>query len=208
MTIAGANKRQSRSIVGALRTFVSASTVRPISIVVAVTVAAAGASFVGSPDMQGILGALLAVVTILIAFFDWRGFIIPDWLNAAGFLLGLVHAVILTPGAISWALEMAMARALVAAFVFLTLRVVYAAVRGRQGLGLGDVKLAAVAGAWLDWSTLPMAIELAASTALCAYVLRQLFLGRRVLAQSRIPFGFFFAPAIWICWLYQGAFFH
>ena len=38
----------------------------------------------------------------------------------------------------------------------------YARFRGRQGLGLGDVKLAFVAGAWLDWSMIPIAIQLAA----------------------------------------------
>ena len=34
---------------------------------------------------------------------------------------------------------------------FFALRYGYARLRGRQGLGLGDVKLAFVAGAWLDW---------------------------------------------------------
>jgi leader peptidase (prepilin peptidase)/N-methyltransferase len=80
--------------------------------------------------------------------------------------------------------------------------------RGRQGLGLGDVKLAFVAGAWLDWTVIPIAIQLAAFAALSAYIVRQLAFGRSISATGRMPFGLFFAPAIWICWLlsWLGAF--
>jgi leader peptidase (prepilin peptidase)/N-methyltransferase len=207
MSIVGLKKAENGSIVGTVRAVVSDPMFWPASIIVAVAGAAAAVSFVIAPNLQGVLGAALAIITILIAFFDWRSFIIPNWLNAAGFFLGLVHTAIFAPGAIIWAVEAAMVRALVAASVFLALRVLYAALRGRQGLGLGDVKLAAVAAVWLGWSLLPIAIELAAVTALCTYVLRHLFSGRRILAQSRVPFGFFFAPAIWISWIFQNAIF-
>ena len=40
--------------------------------------------------------------------------------------------------------------------------------RGRRGLGMGDVKLAAVAGVWLDWFTIVAVIEFAALAALVA----------------------------------------
>ena len=85
------------------------------------------------------------------------------------------------------------------ALVFLGIRYGYARLRGRQGLGLGDVKLAFVAGAWLDWMMIPLAIQFAAFAALSVYLLRQLVLRRAVSATSRIPFGLFFAPAIWLC---------
>ena len=42
----------------------------------------------------------------------------------------------------------------------------YRALRGTEGLGLGDVKLAAVAGVWLGWADLPMAVNIAALSAL------------------------------------------
>jgi len=62
---------------------------------------------------------------------------------------------------------------------------------------LGDVKLAGVAGAWLDWLTIPIAVEIAAVAALAAYVMR----GRSVDPMTRLPFGLFFAPGIWLGWL-------
>jgi len=72
--------------------------------------------------------------------------------------------------------------------------------RGQDGLGRGDVKLAAVAGAWLDWFTIPVVIEIAALTALIAYVARQHMMRRPARQTDRLPFGLFFAPAIWLGW--------
>jgi leader peptidase (prepilin peptidase)/N-methyltransferase len=97
----------------------------------------------------------------------------------------------------------AILRGTLLALIFFAIRSGYARLRGRQGLGLGDVKLAFVAGAWLDWTMIPIAIQLAAFAALSAYVVWQLAFGRSISATSRMPFGLFFAPAIWICWLLQ-----
>ena len=89
------------------------------------------------------------------------------------------------------------------ALIFFALRYGYARLRGRQGLGLGDVKLAFVAGAWLDLLMVPVAIELAAFAALLGYFLRQLVGRQSISATSRMPFGLFFAPAIWISWIIE-----
>jgi leader peptidase (prepilin peptidase)/N-methyltransferase len=86
---------------------------------------------------------------------------------------------------------------------FLTLRVVYRSVRGREGIGLGDVKLASVAGVWLYWSMVPVAIEIAALAALAVYSVRHFCSGRKVCSTTMLPFGLFFAPAIWLGWLLQ-----
>ena len=74
------------------------------------------------------------------------------------------------PDAMLEATAMAVLRGTVLALIFFALRYGYAQWRGRQGLGLGDVKLAFVAGAWLDWLMIPLAIQLAAFAALSAYL--------------------------------------
>ena len=160
-------------------------------------------SLVIAPGTIGLLGAGLALIMLAIAVIDWRSFIIPDWLNVAGIVLAIVYAAVREPEAIGQAVAVAMLRGLALALVFFSLRYGYAKLRGRQGLGFGDVKLAFVAGTWLDWMTIPIAIELAAFAAITTYVLRQLILGQPISATTRMPFGLFFAPAIWICWVIE-----
>jgi leader peptidase (prepilin peptidase)/N-methyltransferase len=68
-------------------------------------------------------------------------------------------------------------------------------------MGLGDVKLAGVAGIWLDWPSLPIAVEVAALGALGFVLSRHIQAGRALDPLTKLPFGAFLAPAIWICWL-------
>ena len=160
-------------------------------------------SFIIAPNSLGLLGASLAVISIAIAFVDYRHFVIPDAFNALAFGLAMLQAALQNLDAIPTAVATATLRGVIFALVLLGIRQLYARVRHRQGLGLGDVKLAAVAGAWLEWSMMPVAIEIAAMTALSAYFLRQLLTGERISANSRLPFGLFFAPAIWMSWAFQ-----
>jgi leader peptidase (prepilin peptidase) / N-methyltransferase len=180
------------------------------AIFVATAAASVYVSLVFGRGAVGVLGAGLALVALAIAVFDWRYFVIPNGLNLAGALLGLMHAIVLEPEAVLHGLLNVIMRGTLLALLFLSIRIAYARLRGREGLGLGDVKLAFVAGAWLDWTMIPVAIQLAAFAALSAYVVRQLIFGRSISATNRLPFGLFFAPAIWICWLlevnWRGAF--
>jgi leader peptidase (prepilin peptidase)/N-methyltransferase len=169
-----------------------------------VAVAAVAASIVAAPGARGLLGAGLALIMLAIAVVDARQFIVPNELNGAGFALALVSAALAEPeGSIFDALAMAVLRGAVLAFMFFALREAYRRLRKREGLGLGDVKLAGVAGAWLDWPAMPVAVEIAALSALAVYALRHFAFGKPVRATSRIPFGLFFAPAIWLAWLIE-----
>jgi leader peptidase (prepilin peptidase) / N-methyltransferase len=164
-------------------------------------VAGCVASFAAAPGVVGGCGAGLALIMLAIAVTDWRSFIIPDWLNATGLALAFVHAAAFEPDQMLSACASAALRAAVLASMFYLVRYAYARIRGRQGLGLGDVKLAAVAGAWLDFVVIPIAIELAVVGALSGYLVWQIVLHRPVSTSTRLPFGFFFAPAIWFGWL-------
>ena len=87
--------------------------------------------------------------------------------------------------------------------LFYGLRALYRRVRGREGLGLGDVKLAAVAGAWLDWMTAPIAIEIAALAAIAVFAVRYFAGGQTLDTAAKFPFGLFLAPSIWLGWLIE-----
>jgi leader peptidase (prepilin peptidase) / N-methyltransferase len=97
-----------------------------------------------------------------------------------------------------------MLRGAVLALLFLILQAGYRRLRGREGLGSGDVKLAGVAGIWLDWLTIPPVIEIATLAAIAFFVHGYFAGGGRALRlTSRLPFGLFLAPAIWLGWLLQ-----
>jgi|ERR1700678_3160435 leader peptidase (prepilin peptidase) / N-methyltransferase len=170
---------------------------------VAAGACSAAASVVLAPDWRGMAGAGLAALMFAIAAVDARRFIIPDELTAAALALGLIHAAIGEIDAVAEALVLSAVRGVVLALAFLGLRAVYRRLRGRQGIGLGDVKLAGVAGAWLDWSVIPIAIEIAAVAALGTYLIRHLWFRRALRPTTRLPFGLFLAPAIWIGWLLE-----
>jgi leader peptidase (prepilin peptidase) / N-methyltransferase len=73
--------------------------------------------------------------------------------------------------------------------------------RGRDGLGLGDAKLVAVAGAWLGSLALPSVLLIASLCGLLFFCVAALRRGRPALSM-RLAFGAPLALAIWITWLY------
>jgi leader peptidase (prepilin peptidase)/N-methyltransferase len=168
-----------------------------------VTVAAAVASLVAAPDMRGVLGALLALLMGAIALYDARHFIIPNEFSAAALVLALAHAAVLDPAAAAEQIVWALARGAAAGGVFLAIKLGYRALRGREGIGWGDVKLAVVAGAWLDWFAILVAVELAVLAALGAHLTRMALRRRRLRAAGALPFGLYLAPAIWVAWFVQ-----
>ncbi|WP_454918090.1 prepilin peptidase [Xanthobacter sediminis] len=196
---------------GPCRPCVPGLAARPLATValVALTLAGMGASLaldgglaanlpgpLGVLPLSALAAAAFVPVVVAIAVIDGRHFIIPDTLNGAGLVLGLVHAA----GGAAGGVPQALVRGAVLALAFLALRVGYRALRGREGLGLGDVKLAGVAGVWLDEAAILVAVEVAAVSALVAIGARQLVDGRRARRDARLPFGLFLAPAIWIAW--------
>ncbi len=165
------------------------------------------ASVVAAPGTPGLFGGALGLLMLAIAAADARSFIIPNKLTIAAFGLGLTNAANEGLASIPESVAVAALRGLVLALAFFALREIYFRLRHRHGIGLGDVKLAAVAGAWLDWPLIPVAIEIAAVIALMAYIANQLILRRPLCAAAKLPFGLFFAPAIWACWLLNATFF-
>jgi leader peptidase (prepilin peptidase) / N-methyltransferase len=158
-------------------------------------------SFAIAPGVEGALGGALGLIMLGVASADSRRFVVPNALTGGAFALGLIHAAATGPDSGFEGALMALSRAALAAGLFMILRVAYRGLRGREGVGLGDVKLAAVAGAWLTLPMLPIAIEIAAITALAAYTLRQRKRVRVLRAVGRVPFGAFLAPAIWFGWV-------
>ncbi|MGH6853493.1 MAG: prepilin peptidase, partial [Methylocella sp.] len=145
------------------------------------------ASLVAAPRISGLLGGALGVLMLAIAVADARAFIIPDKLTIAAFGLALANAAYEGLDSVPENIAVAALRGVALAAAFFALREIYLRLRRRHGIGLGDVKLAAVAGAWLDWTLIPVAIEIAALAALIFYLASQLVLRRPIRATAKLP---------------------
>jgi leader peptidase (prepilin peptidase)/N-methyltransferase len=170
------------------------------SLIGAAGVGSVSASLAAAPGWSGAAGAGLAGLMLAIAVIDRRRLVIPDELNGLALIAGVTAAGFGTETPAEAAILGSLLRAGVMFALFFVFRAGYRGLRGREGMGLGDVKLAAVAGAWLEWVDLPIAVDIAAISALAAALIQRV----RVVGfdpQAKLPFGAFFAPAIWICWL-------
>ena len=157
---------------------------------------------VGS-GLDGLLGALLSAIAIAIAIADARRYIIPNELTAAVLVLGLLRASTIPSDVEGHALVGALLRAVITTVVFFSLSISYRHFRGREGFGLGDVKLLGAAAAWLNWTAFLIAVEGATLAALAAYLSRQWVYRKPTKATAILPFGAFLAPFVWIGWLVQ-----
>ena len=73
---------------------------------------------------------------------------------------------------------------------------VYFRRHGVDGLGLGDAKLFAAAGAWLGWSALPAVLLIAAGGGLMQAMVQGNFSGK-----SSIAFGPWLSVGFWLVWM-------
>lgn len=132
---------------------------------------------------------LLILLSILLAWIDIRSGIIPDWLNLAIAILGVIRAAMI--GGWPTAVELIAEGILIGAVVW-ALRWVYFRLRKVQGLGLGDVKLMVASGIWIGLDGVPTQLLVAACTAL-AVALALRLLGTQMTRHTALPFGPFLA---------------
>jgi leader peptidase (prepilin peptidase)/N-methyltransferase len=149
----------------------------------------------GTDTLDVWLGCVLGWSLLTIGWIDAEHMRLPDALTLPLLLVGLASAVT-DP-------EMLPARVVGAVVGYLAFQGVawaYRLVRGRAGLGGGDAKLLAVAGAWLGWQPLPLVVLFAALSAL-AWATWLYLRGQEIGRKTRLPFGPFLALSTWAIWL-------
>lgn len=140
--------------------------------------------------------AMLAVVLALLSSIDLAQYRLPDFLTlplaAAGLALPWITGGATFPE-----------RCLAACLAFAVLAGIgeaYKRLRGRAGLGLGDAKLFAAAGAWLGFAPLATVLLWATGAALAAVIVSAIR-GGKIARDTHIAFGPFLAFGFWMTWL-------
>lgn len=146
---------------------------------------------------SGWASVLLGWALLYLALVDLRCFRLPDAVTLPLVLAGLGLSVLGLTGPL---LDHALG-ALVGFAVLAALRSIWLTWRGVEGLGLGDAKLLAAAGAWTGVAALPsvMLIACAAAFVHVAVLMRTGTTARRDLA---LPFGPALCIGFWITWLH------
>lgn len=144
---------------------------------------------------------LLGCALLALAWIDLRCWLLPDAITLPLLAAGLAAALALAPDDLP-------DRAAGAAIGYLALAAAawfYRRMRGSEGLGRGDAKLFAAAGAWVGASGLPSVLFAAAAAGLLATVGMRLA-GHAVRRDTALPFGPFLALATWLIWLFGPVF--
>jgi leader peptidase (prepilin peptidase)/N-methyltransferase len=159
---------------------------------------ATACALVAQSDLQFLLGC--GYLWCLLALFacDAQWFRLPDPLTAILLLLALalawenpnMHIIDATLGAIAGCTS------------FLAIRIAYHKLRGREGLGLGDVKLMAGIGAAVGILLLPIVVLIAALSALLWAIWQYFSQGKPLQGHTAQPFGSFLCISTALVWLF------
>ncbi len=150
-------------------------------------------------------GALiLTSLFIALAIIDFEHMLLPDAITLPGMWAGLLFSLIdgswITP-------EQSIIGAIAGYMSLWMLYHGYKLLKNSEGMGMGDLKLAAMIGAWLGYASLPLALILASISGI-AFALARAVTGHGAI-RAAIPFGPFLAAGGWLTliwgdWLLSG----
>ena len=143
--------------------------------------------FRGEPVRAVLYSALFSLLTV-VAVIDWRTFEIPNGLNLAIFLLGVVQLV---ADRRNWALYLIGMCSVSLLFLLLWF------ITHGNGLGMGDVKLMAAAGLLLGWPRILLAMILGSVSGAIIHTIRM-----RRGAGRKLAFGPYLSAGIWVAALF------
>ena len=139
---------------------------------------------------------------VLLALVDLQIKLLPDAITFT--LLWLGMAIQLFPETRTVGLEMAVIGAIAGYLPLWLLANAYRLIRGRDGLGMGDLKLMAAMGAWSGPFVLPQVILLAALLAIAVFILERMLRRSNGGIHEERPFG----PAIVVAYFIVLVFTH
>ncbi len=161
-----------------------------VEIVTALAFLAQGLAFGSDPVL---LSSRLVFTALLIVLFgtDFDTQRLPDVLTLPGIAVGLAFSFLAPPGPIESVTGIALGAA-----VLFAVRWAWKRATGVEGMGLGDVKMLAMIGAFLGWRHVWLVLFLASLAGAAAGIILSVFRGRSF--QSRLPFGTFLALAAYV----------
>jgi leader peptidase (prepilin peptidase)/N-methyltransferase len=162
-----------------------------ISVMYPAVEAVTGAVFLLAPVAFGwtpllVVRLFFACAMIVLFAIDLRHRILPNVITLPGVVVGLICSVFLPPG-----LQSALLGAAIGGGALFAIAETYYRIRGIDGLGMGDVKMLGMIGAFLGWPQ--MLVTLVVASSLGSIVGAGVIVSRRGGMQAALPFGTFLA---------------
>ena len=129
---------------------------------------------------------LFACAMIVLFFIDLRHQILPNVITLPGIAIGFILSFFLPPGWLA-----SLIGALAGAGVLFAVYEAYYRLRGVEGLGMGDIKMLAMIGAFLGWQLMLVTLVLASFAGSLLGI--GLIAAGRGSMQLKLPFGTFLA---------------
>lgn len=143
-------------------------------------------------------GFILIALLIPLVVADLKYGILPNYLNILLCLSGILQSFFVENLQI---MECLLGGGLAGATLFFVAKT-YKKIRNVEGLGMGDVKLAAAGGLWVGWSMVGVMIFVGAFSAAIFVLVRTWRIGK-LDRLERIPFGPFLAVGILCSWIFR-----
>ena len=162
-----------------------------ISMIYPIVEAVTALVFVGGLFVYGfswllVVRLLFACALIVLFAIDLEHQILPNVITLPGIVVGLVASWFLPPGWLSSLIGIA-----IGGGVLWAIAEAYYRIRGQEGLGMGDVKMLAMIGAFLGWPLTLVTLVFASFAGSVVGV--GLIATRRSTIQAALPFGTFLA---------------
>jgi len=137
---------------------------------------------------------LLGAILIVLFFIDLEHHILPNAITLPGIVVGFLFSLVTGPGPTSSLMGIALG-----AGVLYALAAGYYAIRKEEGMGMGDVKMLAMIGAFLGWPAVVLTLILSSFS---GAIIGLLLIGfTRADGRYALPFGTFLALAALVAML-------
>lgn len=141
-----------------------------------------------------IFGGLLLGLCLWLTVIDIQSFRLPDKLTFPLLISGLLQAHLMQADILPYAIGAAAGYA-----AFVGIELAFKRLRGQDGLGRGDAKLLAAAGAWTGWMWLPQIVLISSLTAI-AWTISARWRKNAIAPNDAIAFGPFLCFGLLIVW--------